>query len=117
MKLKRAHRVGLPGHSAPRTIVARFEHFSDWETITNQISLTSLVGTSDRVGNTRIRASVPGDVATTGGVNDPTQAIVPDTVTMVPVVGSDLPLDGGRAGPSTGVAVSFNGSSASVGNS
>ncbi|MPC49195.1 hypothetical protein E2C01_042991 [Portunus trituberculatus] len=31
MKLKRAHRIGLPGCSAPRTIVARFEPFSDRE--------------------------------------------------------------------------------------
>lgn len=31
MKLERAHRVGQPGHFAPRTIVARFKHFSDRE--------------------------------------------------------------------------------------
>ncbi|MPC79356.1 hypothetical protein E2C01_073879 [Portunus trituberculatus] len=32
MKLQRVHRVGLPGRSALRTIVARFEHFCDRET-------------------------------------------------------------------------------------
>lgn len=31
VKLERAHRVGLSGSSAPRTVVARFEHFRDRE--------------------------------------------------------------------------------------
>ncbi|MPC35111.1 hypothetical protein E2C01_028525 [Portunus trituberculatus] len=68
----------------------------------------------DSVGSTPTRASVPGDVATTEGVDDPTQAAVPDT--MAPAVGSVPPLDDGRAGPSTGVGVCSDAPHGSSGN-